>query len=194
MRERLADLISNIFNPFLVSFVTILLLALDAVATVNEALKWALICLALSVLPVIIVVFYLVSRKKLEGVFSAPRRQRHTVYAVSAGLAAIGCGLLWYMDAPRLLAATFTAGLAAIIIFMLINFFWKISLHTAFISAAAVSLVMIYGTALVWTILLVPLVAWSRLELKMHSFMQVVAGAIVAGAIVVAVFKGFGVG
>jgi len=192
MRERLARLISNIINPFLVSVIVILLLAFKATDTVVDAVKWALISLAISVLPVFIVITYMVRRRKLDGFFVNPRQQRNVIYILASALGALSCGLLWYLKAPDLLAVTFTAGLAAIVIFMTINYFWKISLHTAFTAAAVVVIIMVYGVAAAWTFILILPVAWARIKLKQHSAAQVITAGLLAAAIVAGVFWGFG--
>ena len=193
MKERLSRLTSNILNPFLVSLIVMLLLAFKDAASTTDAIKWVLISVVLSVLPVLVVVIYLVRCKKLNGIFINPREQRNGIYILASVLGAISCGVLWYFRAPKLLAVTFTAGLVAIVIFMAINYFWKISLHTAFMAAAVAVLIMVYGVTVAWTFILLPLVAWSRMELKQHSAMQVMTGAILAAAIVVGIFRGFGV-
>jgi len=69
---------------------------------------------------------------------------------------------------------------------------WKISLHTAFVTASVTVLIILYGSIAAVTVLLVPLVAWSRIELKHHSPAQVAAGALLATLIVVVVFYLFG--
>ncbi len=193
MSERLAKLTSNVLNPFLLSFVVIILLAFRDAAGTAEALKWAVISIALSVLPVFIIVVCLARRKKLDGIFVNPRHQRHRLYLLASVLAVIGWGVLWYFGAPELLVAAFTAGLAAIVVFMSINAFWKISLHTAFMAASVTVVVMVYGAVAAWTFLLLPPVAWARIEMKQHSPAQVAAGALLAAAIVAVVFWGSGV-
>jgi membrane-associated phospholipid phosphatase len=152
-----------------------------------------LVCLALSVLPVFIVVACLVLRKKLDSVFIKSRQQRHSIYILAIGCALIGCIVLALLGAPELLLATFVSGLAAVVLFMVINLFWKISLHTAFITASATVLVIVYGSAAVWTVALVPLVAWARLALGLHTRAQVAGGALLALAVVTVVFYLFGI-
>lgn len=193
MRERLARLTTNILNPFLVSTVIIIVLAVETTTGTGEAVKWASISIVLSVLPVFTVVIYLVRQKKLDGIFVNPRQQRNGIYILASALGAIGCGVLWYFGAPELLAVTFTAGLAAIVVFTAINRFWKISLHTAFMSASVTIITIVYGTAGALTILLLPPVVWARIMLEQHSPAQVAVGAVLAAAIVLVVFRGFGV-
>jgi membrane-associated phospholipid phosphatase len=193
MRERIARLISNILNPFLMSAVVIVLLSFKDAPGTADALKWAAISLAISVLPVLVVVIWLVKRKKMDGLFDNTRRQRHIVYLLASVLGVLGCGIMWFFKAPELLAVTFTAGLAEIVVFMGINHYWKISLHTAFTAAAVTIVSLVYGTAAIWTLLFLPLVAWARIELKQHSVAQVISGAALAAGIVAGIFGGFGV-
>lgn len=192
MRESLAKLISNIVNPFLVSFVVIILLSFESTSGTADALKWASISVALSVLPVFSVVVYFVRNKKLEGIFINPRRQRNKIYLLASTLAVVSCFVLFYLGAPRLLVATFVAGLAAIVTYMGINFFWKISLHTAFVAASVTILIIVYGAIGALTVVLLPPAVWARMEMKQHSPAQVASGALLAATIVVIVFWLFG--
>jgi membrane-associated phospholipid phosphatase len=192
MKERIARLISYILNPFLITAVILILLAFKDAASTAEALKWAAISLVISVLPVLAVVIWLVKRKKMDAYYDNTRKQRYIVYILASVLGAIGCGLMWGLKAPELLAVTFTAGFAELVVFMGINFYWKISLHTAFVAGAVTILCLVYGVIALWTLVFLPLVAWARIELKQHSIIQVATGAILAAGIATAIFSGFG--
>jgi membrane-associated phospholipid phosphatase len=193
MRQRIARLTSSLLNPFLVSFITIIFIVLDSTDSITGDLKWTAIALLLSVLPVFTFIVYQVRRKKLDSILPETQGQRKMIYVLASVVAAAGCGVMWSFKAPELLAVSFTAGLAAIVIFMAINLYWKISLHTAFISAAATILTLAYGPKAAWVFLLLSPVAWARLELKLHTPAQVITGAILAAAIVTGVLWGFGV-
>lgn len=193
IKQRLAKITTNILNPFLISFVVIILLAVESSATAAEAVKWALICLALSIFPVFAVVVYLVRRKKLDGIFINTRGQRNRIYILASFCAVIGYGILILLDSPDLLQATFVAGMVAVAVFMVINLFWKISLHTAFIAASVTVLIIVYGRVAAVTVVFVPLVAWARLEMKLHTLAQVIVGAVLSLSIVILVFNLFGI-
>jgi membrane-associated phospholipid phosphatase len=193
MRQRIARLVSNAFNPFLVSFIAIVLLVWHTAASPAGAFKWGAIALILSVIPVFSFMLYQLRRKKIDSIFPEGQGQRKLIYLVASVIGAIGCFVMWYLNAPKLLTYSFIAGMVAVVIFMVINIYWKISVHTAFISAAAVVLTVVFGVKAVWIFLLLPLVAWSRLELKMHTLAQVIAGAVLSAAIVSGVLWGFGV-
>jgi membrane-associated phospholipid phosphatase len=192
MRETLARLTTNLFNPFLASSIIMILFAFRGTAGTPEAIKWAAISVFLSVLPVLVVVFYLVWKKKLDGVFANPRQQRTVIYLLASVLGVVGWVVMRYGGGPELLEATFAAGLAAIVTFMLINLFWKISMHTAFLSGAVAGLIIVFGAVAAWTVLLLPPVAWARMALRQHSAVQVTVGAILAAAIVTVVFWQYG--
>ncbi len=185
----MANLTSNILNPFLVSPVIILLLSFAPASSTLDALKWALISMALSVLPVFLIVVYLVRNGRLDAVFTNVRGQRTKIYLLVGLFAVVGCTILTYLRAPSILVAAFTAGLSAIVIFMCINLWWKISLHTALVAASATALIMLYGWIATATVVLVPLMAWARIELKHHSLAQAAVGALIAALIVVVVFS-----
>jgi len=192
IRKRIANLTSTILNPFLVSLVVILLLSFESISGTVDAVKWSLILIALSILPVFSVTIYLARNEKLEGVFINVRQQRTKIYLLAIVCAIAGAVILPYLGAPVLLIATFVAGLSAIVIFMCINLFWKISLHTALVAASVTVLVILYGSIAAVTVVLIPLVAWARTELKYHSLAQVVTGTLLATLIVVTVFYLFG--
>ncbi len=192
MKKRIASLTSNIFSPFLVSLVLILLVSFESTASIFDALKWSLILTVLSILPIYLVVVYLVRNNRLDSVFVNVHKQRTKIYALAIILAGVGSVILLYLEAPLILIALFVTGFSAMVIFMCINLWWKISLHTAFTTASVIVLVILYGFMAVVTIVLIPLVAWARIELAHHSLAQVVAGAFLATSILVAVFYLFG--
>ena len=192
MRKQIANLTSNILNPFLVSLVVIILLSFELTSGIADAIKWSLILIAVSISPVFFVIVYLARKEKFDGIFISVRRQRNKIYLLASACAVVGCLLLLYLEAPRILLATFVAGLVAIIVFMCINLLWKISIHTAFTAASVTILTILYGSIGALTIMLLPPIAWARIELEHHSIAQTVAGATLAPLIVVVVFYLFG--
>jgi membrane-associated phospholipid phosphatase len=192
MRKQIANLVSNILNPFLVSLVIILLLSFESTRNPLDALRWSAILVAVSLVPVYSVMVYFSRNDRLGSHFIDVRKQRTKVYLLAGICALVGCIILVYLEAPLILLATFVAGLSATVIFMGINLGWKISLHAAFIAASITLLVILYGSIGTVTVMLLPLVAWARLELGHHSLAQVTIGALLAALIVIAVFYLFG--
>lgn len=188
MKKRLAVIISNVLNPFLVGLAIILILSFSSTPRSSEALKWASVATILSILPIFVAVIFLLRTKRLNTFFLDMREQRTRIYVLSGLCAIAGVGLLVYLKAPLMLVAGFIASLLVTLIFMCINFWWKISLHAAFIAGWATILVILYGWGGTIVIPLVPITAWARTELKSHSWAQVTTGALLAAVIVTVVF------
>ena len=188
MKKRFAVLISNILNPFLVGIAVILILSFASTAHSGEALKWTLVATAMTILPIFVIVLWLFRTKRLATFFLDMRQQRTKIYVLSGACGIAGCVLLAYLGAPMMLIAGFITSLAITFIFMCINFWWKISLHTAFIAGSATLLVILYGWGGTIVIPLIPITAWARTELKSHSWAQATTGAVLAAAIVAAIF------
>lgn len=188
IKQRIASLTSVILNPFLISLAVILLFSFGSTATTAEAIKWSLITMGVSIVPIFLVMLYMVHSGGLDAILTNEREQRTKIY-VAAGISAItGYFLLTYLEAPHVLIAGFTALLTMAVIFMLINLRWKISVHTGCIAASSMVLVMLYGWTAAVTVPLIPLTAWSRIELEHHSIAQAVTGALLAALIAGVIF------
>ncbi len=59
-------------------------------------------------------------------------------------------------------------------------------------AASVTTLVILYGSIAALAVVLLPLVAWARIELEHHSIAQVAVGALLAASIAVVVFYLFG--
>jgi membrane-associated phospholipid phosphatase len=191
-RKRIANLTSHILNPFLVSLVVILLLSFESASSTADALKWSLILIAVGILPVFSVMVYLARRGRLDSIFTSVRGQRTKVYVLATVCAVVGGVVITCLGAPLVLRATFVAGLSAVVVFMCVNLWWKISLHIAFVAASVMALIILYGPIGALSVVFLPLIGWARIELGDHSPAQVAVGAILAAVIAVVAFYLFG--
>lgn len=187
-RKRIANLTSNILNPFLICLALILLFSFTSSASTPEAMKWAGISMAVSLLPVFLIIIYMMRHGSLDNFFISVRQQRTRIYLAGFLFASVSCIVLSRMDAPQMLVYAFATSLSMLLIFTLINLWWKISIHTAIVAASATVLVLLYGWIAAASVALVPLTAWARVELKYHSLAQTVSGALVAALIVIFMF------
>jgi len=183
MKRRFAHLTSTILNPFIVSLAVVVFLSFQSTSSVGDGLKWSLLLIGFTVLPIFLVILYLVHKDKIDGIFIKVRQQRHQIYLIAIMCTVACCVILFSLNAPLVLVATMVAALSAILIFMLINFTWKISLHTAFAAGSVTVLVITYGATGALAAVLVPPIAWSRIELKYHSLTQTAAGALLSALV-----------
>ena len=157
-----------------------------------DVIKWSFILIAVGILPVFSAVIYLIRKGKLNGIFTSVRRQRTRIYLMAGVCAATGYAILVYFKAPLTLQAAFASGFCGAVIFLVVNLWWKISLHTAFMTALVTVAVILYGWIAVIAAVSVLLIAWARIELKHHSPAQVFVGALLAVLIVFSAFHFFG--
>jgi membrane-associated phospholipid phosphatase len=193
MSEKIARVISNVLNPYIICFVTVVFVVAHTSNSFLNALKWSAIALVFSLFPVFSFILVQVQRKKLKTIFPEGQNQRKVIYALASSFSAVGYVIMLGFNAPHLLVVSFLSGMITVIVFMLINLYWKISLHTAFISAAAVVLLILYGGRAVWLFTLLPVIGWSRLKLKQHTLAQVIAGAVLSAGIISGMYWGLGV-
>ena len=105
------------------------------------------------------------------------REQRTIPLLVALGSVAVASGMLVLVGAPRPLVALVLSQLAGLLVVLLITRFWKVSIHCATAGGLLGVLFVLFGP---WALLgMVPLaiIAWSRVVLDAHSWMQVALGA-----------------
>ena len=192
MIKTLANVLSRVLNPFLVLLVITLVLSFESTPRILDALKWSLLLIVISILPVYIAIIYLVRVRRFVRHFIDIRQKRNVIYAIASISGVLGLVTLLALSAPPLLLAAYAVGIFTGIVFMGVNFWWKISVHTASVAAIVTFLVILYGIVAAVSGVLLLLVAWSRLELAHHSVAQVTLGALLASLIVIIVSNRFG--
>ena len=192
MKRQLALFTSVILNPFLVGLAVLVFLSFQSTSSIGDGLKWSLLLVGFTVLPIFLVLIYLVHKDKVDDIFLRVRKQRNQIYLLTSLCTIACCAILFSLNAPQVLFATMVSLLSSMLVFMLINFIWKISLHTAFAAGSVTVLAIMYGATGALAAVLVPPIAWSRIELKYHSLTQTVAGALISAFIVTVVFHLFG--
>jgi len=190
--NRLAFFVSVIFEPFLVTFLSWILIVAALEALTIEKMLWLLLVVIVSGLPPILILLYEKSTGKVTSWFLTQRLERRDIEAawfLGSFLLSLG---FWLLDAPRLLLA------ASVTLFLLslgvtvVNFFWKISVHMVGVSFFVMMLLLVYSPGWLWLTLLLPVVAWSRIRLGHHTLTQVTVGTIVTILITYFSFSLFG--
>ncbi len=114
------------------------------------------------------------------------QRRRPLVYGLLSVL--VGLAALILLSAPRPLVAMVVVMFTVLLVVTAINQVWKLSAHAAVAAGSASVLVIVFGSALVLSFLVVALVGWSRVQLRDHTLGQVVAGAAVGASITIPTF------
>jgi membrane-associated phospholipid phosphatase len=190
---RIAVLLTHLLNPTYLLLPILVLVTYAATQSWLEALKWAGLAASIVVLPILA----LIHRRVRAGVYAdsqvSVREQRHVLYLVGAVCTTIYCAAVYTLDGPLELKAMLMALFAAGLVGMGINYFLsKISIHAGGLAGLATVLIILFGRSALPAMLLVPLVAWSRVALGRHTIRQVIAGAATAITVTTVVLRAYG--
>lgn len=189
VRVRLARLVSNILAPSTISLPLIILVALYHANNVPAALAYALVTLLfLSIGPLIYIVIC-VKLGKISDVDVSHRSERVRPFLFGITSVMLGLLALTALQGPKPLQTVLIITAASGIIMMFITLWWKISIHASSMGGAATVLTVLYGGVMFPTFLLLVLVSWSRVALRRHTTLQVIAGSLFSIVISLAILK-----
>lgn len=170
-----ALIISRIFEPitlFLVFFVTVLL---RAGITGREWMWYLAIVIGVIVLPSILLLLRAIRKKEISNWDISNRKQR--VKALGVFLLFLGLGVLFVSRMGHPLVTQFFLFFLCIYIgFFSVTLLYKLSGHVA-VAALFVGSMGYWFGGYAWLLLLVvPILGWSRLQLKRHTIGEVILG------------------
>jgi membrane-associated phospholipid phosphatase len=190
---RVANIISHIFNPSITGSAFMVTMLLMDGGNLMESFRWLLILLGINLIPIGILTAYLIRKNKIDTIFIKTRQKRTSMYLLSSVLMGLSCAVMLVFKAPAILLAATTIILLINILFMCVNFFWKISVHAAYMSLALCALIISCGTLAFSSLLLLPLVSWARIKLGFHTPAQVIGGTAAAISIFITIVNLFGI-
>jgi membrane-associated phospholipid phosphatase len=119
------------------------------------------------------------------------RSERERVFFIFVVFYFIGTLVLLQLHAPALLTASMAGYTGAALVTQYITRYWKISTHALGISAPLVVMIYLYGLQPLPFLVLIPIVGWSRVWLRAHTVLQVVAGTALGVVSVLIFFRVF---
>ncbi|WP_344870331.1 phosphatase PAP2 family protein [Allokutzneria multivorans] len=157
-----------------------------------EALWWAAALAVFSSFIPWVLIMGGALRGRWEGHHVRNREGRRTPLIICGSSVIAVTVLMAVFDAPSSMQALGVAELVllAVTVGVTFGFKWKISIHAAVASAAALVTAVLYGLAWHWLWLLVLLVGWSRVRVNDHDLPQVIGGTLlglVGGALFVGI-------
>ncbi len=182
---KFAKTISTVFNPIFVAFAGDLLYIFVAIrpSSYRQLAPLLLFPFFHAILPLIILSIFI--KKKKIADFDITRREERTVYFLILLLCFLSATVLSIIQTEYfMLNLAVTVALAVII---LITLRWKISVHLAMDSLIFGLLAIFADRAFLFLMLLLPVIAWSRVKLKKHTPAQTVAGFILATMILISI-------
>jgi membrane-associated phospholipid phosphatase len=176
-RHVFARWISAIIHPIAFPLLTLGIVIYIATSSLAQTSTWLLLAVALTSLPVAVLVGLQVLRGHWTDLDVSVRRQRYALYPF--GLVCMLALILAYayFGAPPVAIRTMSAFAIANTIDAIFNFFYKVSAHAT--GAAACAALLWLGATPVLGIIAsgaALLVGWSRVELGRHTRGQVLLG------------------
>lgn len=182
-RIAVARVFTELFAPSPVGIVALIAIAWRFSPTLGDALRW----LGLSALFVVIFPFAFlvgqVRRGRVTDIHVRRREQRLPIILVFLGAWLVLIALLATLGAPYELTALIVAGITALVVTGAITTRWKISLHVGVASGVLTVFTLLFGGGMLVLVPILPLIGWARIELRDHTFPQVVAGAVVGSVV-----------
>lgn len=112
-----------------------------------------------------------------------PERKDRVGFMLVASLSWLTSLLVIYFFGNFALFKTSLIIFVLIFIMFLITLFWKISIHVATNTAGVFFVNYVYGWHFLYLFLLIPLVAWARLKLRVHTPFQLISGFLVTACV-----------
>jgi membrane-associated phospholipid phosphatase len=186
-----ARIISTVCNPFLTSLALFVILAGAGSKGTNDFL--VLLCNSAfftSIAPMLFI-FYLYATDRISDLDMSIRAERERVFIAFVIFYALGAVDLWLIHAPAIMTASMAGYAASALIVQWITRYWKISTHALGVTAPLVALTVLFGERPLPFYALIPLVGWSRVYLRAHTLLQVVAGTALAIGTTLVFFRVF---
>lgn len=184
---RVARGIGEVLSPPWLTVATVVVLALHASSSIVEALGWSVLTGGfVAILPYLVLLLG-VRRGRWSDRHLRRRQDRVVPLAIALVSALVGAVLLVLLDAPRSLQTGVLSLIAGLVVVSLITPVWKVSLHLAVAAGAVAVLLRDLGSVAWWGAPLVVLLAWARVRTGSHTPAQVLVGAVVGVAAVLAV-------
>jgi len=182
-RDRVvARWVSRLASPPLLAVICTALTA--ARSATSGAWGWAGFLVGFTILVPTLFIVWLLRQGKITDFDVYVRKQRFWPYVISLSCGALTWVVMSVGGAPQMFLVLSGAAVGQGLTLFLINTRWKISAHAAGTASFAVLSWQLLGSGGLPLLLIIPLVAWSRLRLHRHTFGQVVAGSALGAAFI----------
>jgi len=175
--NKIAKIISYIFDGSFISIPIFLIICFMVVENKVEAIGWAFLCLTFGAIVPYIYIRFLYKKKRINDIHIPIKEERIKPLLVSCVSYIICFLVLYIMDGPLFLKSVFAVSVVSTVILTVITYFWKISLHTSWVTFVVITFNILFGRWMLLLILLIPAIGWARVRIKRHTVIQVISGA-----------------
>ena len=178
LHHRFASLISWVISPIVVAPAAYFLIACFGFS--DDPARWyylLVLFLASTIVPVLLI-YGLKKIGKVSDYNITFREQRFLPLLVMVGVNFLGYELMQQIEAPRIFTGILLFNAVNTVLILLITLQWKISVHLLTLASSIALLYLQFGVVAFWLLFLVPVLMWSRVYLKAHTFMQTLVGSL----------------
>lgn len=173
--QKTAQTISFVFHPSFIAILATFLIVFKNSQSVLISLEWATIA-ALFACAVFVFEYYGVKKGYFSN-FDVPRRkQRAPLFTFIIVSLLFFIFTLIVLRGPMQLVIGASCLTVSILIVSIVNLRIKASVHVAGITAFFLSMGIIYGGFVYLGIILIPILAWSRVKIHRHTIPEVLVG------------------
>lgn len=181
--ESIAQWVTSIISPQNVGVFLSCIMTLQYSSDPAQSIMWLLFIILFMTVPPLSYVYWLVHTGYLEDIYMPNRSKRLRPLSVTMAWLILSFMVMRFLGAPSIVESVTLITIMLVTVLSAVTLFWKISFHSAAISAASVCLIAMNGLTAVPSLLLIPVVGWSRVRLNRHTPGQVVMGC-VAGIVI----------
>ena len=176
--HRFASLLSWVISPVVVAPAAYYIVASGFKGDPSRWDYLVVLFLASTIVPMLLI-YGLKKIGKVSDYNITFREQRFLPLLVMIAVNFLGYELMKQIDAPRIFTGILLFNAVNMVLILLITLQWKISIHLLSLTSSIALVYLQFGDLAFWFFLLVPVLMWSRIYLKAHTFMQTLVGSMV---------------
>jgi len=175
--EKWAKIISFVFDGSFISIPIFIIICMIVVDDVMAALSWALLCLLFGMILPFLYIFFLYRKNKIYDIHIPEKSNRMKPLLFTLLSYISGLIVLYMLKAPIFLKVIFILTIISTSILTAITYYWKISLHTSWITFIVITFNVLIGPWMLLLLPLIPIIGWARVKARRHTTPQVLLGA-----------------
>jgi len=152
-----------------------------------------LLCFSLfAFLPFLPVLYFY--RKNVVDLYVSKKETRTPFFLIAIALYSFAA-IIFFSTNTKIMFLLALGYTFVTIILLVVNRFWKVSVHSAGVTGPIFALIFVFGIIVMPLSLIIVLVSWSRIKLKKHTFNQTLVGSLIpiaVGLVVYSMFYPFG--
>jgi hypothetical protein len=181
--HELAVIVSKFFSPPIVALVATVTFSLWSPIGLGllHPSSSILICFSLfAFLPFLPVLYFY--RKNVIDMDISKKEMRTPFFIVAATFYSIAA-VIFFVTSTAIMFLLALSYAFVTIILLLVNRFWKVSVHSAGVTGPIFALIFVFGFMVLPLSLMIVIVNWSRIKLKKHTFPQTFVGSLIPIAV-----------